>query len=36
VELAIADDRLHMTRATDGWWTADREIRDGERYALHR
>jgi maltooligosyltrehalose trehalohydrolase len=33
VVLALEGDRLPMTRDDGGWWTANREMRDSERYA---
>jgi maltooligosyltrehalose trehalohydrolase len=33
VELALHDRRITMTRDANGWWSADRVMRDGEQYA---
>jgi len=33
VVLALEGERLAMMRSADAWWTADREMRNGERYA---
>jgi maltooligosyltrehalose trehalohydrolase len=33
VDLILEEARLPMAPGADGWWTADHETRDGERYA---
>src|SRR5215203_5043854 len=34
VALALEGERRNMTRGADAWWTAGREMRDGELYAF--